>query len=204
MLKLLFIVCVIGAIMIAADVIYMTRSATEGVSVSYEVGFDRNYRQCDAVFPRMRESFLERVESPDESKEIAAVNFLNECLGERQPGVYVAPHMEHVLDLNYPTRALVRRKMRHQENLARSDFLSHLERARSDILDAFFQDTAVSNGVPASAAKAFRLSRYECAKYGIKRLAFLKLEPRHLEGIGERPQWHCGFGRRKVPFASLN
>ena len=109
---------------------------------------------------------------------VAAVNFLNECLGERQPGVYVAPHMEHILDLRYPTRALVRRKKRHQENLSRSDFLSDLERARNDILDAFFQDTALSNGVPDSAAKAFRLSRYECAKYGIKRLAFLKLEPR--------------------------
>ena len=49
-LKLFFVVCVIGAIMIAADMIYMTRSAAEGISASYEVGFDRNYRQYDG-FP---------------------------------------------------------------------------------------------------------------------------------------------------------
>ena len=40
-LRLFFIVCVIGAIMIAVDMIYVTLSAAEGISASCEVGFDR-------------------------------------------------------------------------------------------------------------------------------------------------------------------
>ena len=42
-----------------ASVILATRAIGGSVSTSYEVGFDYNYRSSDAIFPRMRESFLE-------------------------------------------------------------------------------------------------------------------------------------------------
>ena len=41
------------------SVILSIRAIAGSVAASYEVGFDYNYRSYDAIFPRMRESFLE-------------------------------------------------------------------------------------------------------------------------------------------------
>jgi hypothetical protein len=100
---------------------------------------------------------------------IAAVNFLDECLDERQPGVYVPPHMEHILDLSYPSREFARRKVRHWENMRRAELQADLCNARREILDRIFSNMTFSNGLPATVVRRFKLSRYECERYGASR-----------------------------------
>ncbi len=112
---------------------------------------------------------------------IAAVNFLDECLAERQPGVYVPPHMEHILDLSYPSREFARRKVRHWENMRRDELQDALYNARREILDGLFSNMTFSNDLPATVVQRFKLSRYECARYGSSR------EMRHLLDSRRRP-----------------
>ena len=100
---------------------------------------------------------------------IAAVNFLDECLAERQPGVYDPPHMEHILDLSFPSREFARRKVRHWENMRRAELQAGLCNARREIFDRLFSNTTLSNGLPAAVVQRFKLSRYECERYGAGR-----------------------------------
>ena len=97
---------------------------------------------------------------------IAAVSFLDECLAERKPGVYVTPHMEHILDLSYPSREFARRKVRHWENMRRAELQDSLYNARREILDSLFSRMTFSNGLPDAVVQGLKLSRYECARYG--------------------------------------
>ena len=121
---------------------------------------------------------------------IAAVNFLDECLNERQPGVYVPPHMEHILDLSYPSREFARRKVRHWENMRRAELQADLCNARREILDGLFSNTTFSNGLPATVVQRFKLSRYECERYGASRELRKLLDSRRSFGLMVIPVHH--------------
>ena len=121
---------------------------------------------------------------------IAAVNFLDECLAERQPGVYVPPHMEHILDLSYPSREFARRKVRHWENMRRSELQASLCNARREILDRLFSNTTLSNGLPAAVVQRFKLSRYEYERYGASREMRKLLDSRRSSSLMFIPVHH--------------
>lgn len=92
---------------------------------------------------------------------IATTNFLADCLANRRPGLYRGPHMEHILDLSYPTRDFARKKVLHRENWSLDDYQYAMYEARRELLDAYFPEDLFGNGVPIKDAQVFSLSRFE-------------------------------------------
>ena len=121
---------------------------------------------------------------------VAAVDLLSACLDERQPGVYDPPHMEHLLELDYPSREFAHRKVRHWENLRRAELQAELYGTRRDVLDDLFSNRAFSNGVSATVAQMFRLSRYELEKYGAYRELLKRLGTRRSYNLMVIPVHH--------------
>ena len=121
---------------------------------------------------------------------ITAVNFLDECLAERQPGVYDPPHMEHILDLSYPSREFARRKVRHWENMRRAEFQATLCDARREVLHGLFSHMTFSNGLPAAVVHGLKLSRYECERYGASREMRKLLDTRRSPSLMVIPVHH--------------
>ena len=121
---------------------------------------------------------------------VAAVNFLDECLAERQPGIYDSPHTESGFDLSYPSREVARRKVRHWENMRRAELQYALCRARREILDGLFSNMTFSNGVLAAVVHRFKLSRFECEKYGASREMRSMLDSKRPSGLIVIPVHH--------------
>ena len=92
---------------------------------------------------------------------VAATNLLADCLSWRRPGIYRAPFMEHILEMEYRSREFARRKVRHRENVAVERFQYKLFNVRRRLLEEYFPEGFFTNGVPDDESRVFSLSRFE-------------------------------------------
>lgn len=92
---------------------------------------------------------------------IAVTNLLADGLAKRRPGRYWAPSMNSGIDMLYPSRENVRKKVRRQENRLLNYYQYELYHARRELLDACFPTDLLTNGVSREEARIFALSRFE-------------------------------------------
>ena len=153
-----------------------TALAEEFTRRRYEIG-----RKSDQIYASMwhYRSRKVDVDLAADTNFVTIVNFLDACLADRRPGVYDPPHLESIDDTGFPSREFARRKARHWENMELSELQAALYGARRRILDGFFSKRTYGIDVPASVARMFSLSRYECERYGADRELFTQFDSSH-------------------------
>lgn len=144
------------------------------LTVQYKKRREEISREADAYENKLWLSSVTDF-TPTNRAFVYATNFLNSCLHEQIPGAYRRPTLENVLDMNYPSRDLVRKKMKRREKKAFQDYQYALEDARCRILRAFFDNrlrfwrkektTTSSSVITDEIARIFMLSKYERHKY---------------------------------------
>lgn len=110
---------------------------------------------------------------------IATTNLLSECLARRRPGLYHAPTMEHIYDMEYRSRDYARRKVRHWENRSIERLQYELLQTRWRLLEAYFSEDPHPDGIRDDIARVFALSRFEREMLHLGRTVRKTLFPDH-------------------------